>query len=258
MAVKYGYEGINIDIDKAAINFSPAEFSDLLLKNSLKCGGFGLPVQFRKDKETFEKDLRALKPYCEFARKTQVNRCITWIMPYSDTLDYKANFLLHKERLTPVAKMFEEYGIRFGLEFVGPPSLRRGKAHGFIYNLDGCKELLEAIGTSNLGYLLDLYHWDLAGQTYVDFKKVPDNERVVMVHINDAPRGLSPEEQEDQKRELPGATGVLRAGEFMKGLQDLKYDGPVLVEPFNAPLKALPYEDAVKAAKAGMDKIWPK
>jgi predicted xylose isomerase-like sugar epimerase len=44
----------------------------------------------------------------------------------------------------------------------------------------------------------------------------------------------------------------------MKGLENLNYDGPVLVEPFNASLKALNFEDAVKAAKAAMDNVWPK
>ena len=258
LAVKFGYEGINIDIKKESVDFSPSELTELLANNKLKNGGFGLPVEFRKTREQYETDLKALPSYCRFAKQAGSTRCITWLMPFSDTLDYKSNFTLHKERLTPVAKTLEEFGIRFGLEFVGPPSMRKGKAHEFIHDLKGLKELLDAIGTSNLGYLLDVYHWDLAGQVFDDFAKIPGNEWVVMAHINDAPKGRTMEEQLDQQRELPGATGVLKVDDFMKGLQKLKYDGPVLVEPFNAPLKAMPFEDAVKTAKAGMDKVWPK
>ena len=258
LAIKYGYEGINFDIKRETAAFSPEEFSSLLAKNKLKPGSFALPVEFRMDKEIFEADLKALPSYCKFAQKTRTTRCTTYIMSYSDTLDYKSNFMQHKERLTSTARILEEYGIRFGLEFLGPPSLRKGKNHGFIHDLDGLSELLDAIGTSNLGYLLDVFHWDLAGQVFDDFKKIPGNDKVVVAHINDAPRGLTREEQPNHQRELPGATGVLRVNEFIQGLQDLYYDGPVLIEPFNASLKAMAFEDAVKAAKTAMDKVWPK
>jgi len=255
LAVKYGYEGIYFDIKRESASFSPSEFTELLAENKLKNGGFELPVEFRKDRETFEADLKTLRSCCGFAEKTGSTRCLTYLLPFSNTLDYKANFNLHKERLIPVAKILEEHGIRFGLEFVGPPSLRRGKAHEFIHNLDGLNELLDAIGTSNLGYLLDVFHWDLAGQVFGDFKKIPGPEWIVMVHLNDAPKGLSAEEQLDQSRELPGVTGVLRIDEFMRGLRDLKYDGPVSVEPFSESLKAMPFEEAVKTAKLSMDKV---
>ena len=257
LAAKYAYQGIGFDIKRESAAFSPEEFSDLLGKNNLKPACFAIPVEFREDRETFDSDLKALPLYCEFAQKTGTSRCTTFIMSYSDTLDYKSNFNQHKERLTAAAKILEEYGIRFGLEFLGPPSLRKGKAHEFIHNLDGINELLDAIGTSNIGYLLDLFHWDLAGQVFDDFKKIPGNAQVVVAHINDAPKGISREEQPNHQRELPGATGVLKTGDFFKGLANLNYDGPVLVEPFNQSLKALPFEDAVKAAKASMDKVWP-
>jgi hypothetical protein len=44
----------------------------------------------------------------------------------------------------------------------------------------------------------------------------------------------------------------------MRGLADLEYDGPVYVEPFYAPFKTMQFEDALKEAKAAMDKVWPK
>jgi len=257
-AVKYGYEGIGFDIKRESSSFAPEEFSELLARNGLKPACFALPVEFREDRDTFEADLAALRHCGEFAQKIGVTRCTTFIMSYSDTLDYKANFRQHRERLAAAAGILEEYGIRLGLEFLGPPSLRKGKAHEFIHDLDGLTELLGAIGTSNLGYLLDVFHWDLAGQVFGDFKKIPGNEKVVAAHFNDAPRGIGREAQPNHERELPGATGVLRIDEFITGLRNLNYDGPVLVEPFSLSLKNLPFDDAVKAAKAAMDKVWPK
>ncbi|MDR0476058.1 MAG: sugar phosphate isomerase/epimerase [Treponema sp.] len=255
LAVKYGYEGISVNIVQDSKN-DPEQFKELLAKNKLKNGGFSLPLDFRQSEETFEEGLKALPAYCDFARKVGAGRCTTWIMPCSDTLDYKANFELHKTRLQKTARVMEDYGIRFGLEFVGPPSLRKGKKHEFVYNLETLSELISAIGTSNMGYLLDAYHWDLAGQTYGDFKKIPGKEWVVMVHINDGRAGLSREEQQDGVRELPGATGFVKIADFFKGLRELDYDGPVYVEPFYPPFKELPFEDALKMAKAATDKVW--
>jgi sugar phosphate isomerase/epimerase len=257
LAVKYGYEGILIDITEESKK-DAGKFVELLAKNNLKNGGFGLPVDFRQSADKFEDDMKKLPALCEFARKTGANRCNTWILPYSDTLDYKANFELHKTRLGRAAKVLEDCGIRFGLEFVGPPDSRKGKKYEFIHNLDSLIELIQAIGASNLGYLLDVYHWDLAGQAYKDFKKIPGNEWVVVAHINDAVAGVPVDELKDQSRELPGATGVLKIADFMKGLQDLKYDGPVCVEPFYAPFKTMAFEDALKMATSAMDKVWPK
>jgi len=256
LAVKYGYEGIVIDVKRDSPDYTPEKLGDLLAKNNLKSGGFGLPLDIRKDETVYKDGMKNLPSYCDFAKKAGTTRCSTFVIPWSDTLDYAANFKLHKERLTPAAKILEDYGIRLGIEFVGPPSLRKGRKYEFIHDLDALNELLDAIGTSNLGYMLDIFHWDMAPQVFEDFKKIPGKEWITMVHLNDAPKGLTREEQIDLQRELPGATGVLRIGEFMKGLRNLNYDGPVAVEPFNAPLKAMSFEDAAKTSKAAMDKVW--
>ena len=257
VAAKYNFEGICFDIKKESKIYSPERFSDLLAKNNLKPASFALPIEFRESSDTFETELKSLRLYCDFAKKTKAVRCTAYILPFSDTLDYKTNFNQHRERLSVAAKILEEYGIRLGLEFLAPPSLRKGKAHEFIHDLDGMIELIDAIGTSNTGHLLDVFHWDLAGQTFDDFKKIPGNEKIVAAHINDAPRGVTREEQPSHWRELPGATGVLRIDEFFTGLKNLNYDGPVLIEPFSKALKNMEFDDAVRAAKTAMDRVWP-
>jgi sugar phosphate isomerase/epimerase len=256
LAAKYHYEGISVDIVTESQN-DPSEIRELLEKNNLKPACFGLPLDFRTSREAFQEGMKKLPAYCEFARKIGNKRCNTYLLPASDTLDYKTNYELHRERLSAAAKTLEEYGILFGLEFVGPPSFRRNKKYEFIHNLDTLMELLNDIGTSNVGILLDAFHWDLAGQTYEDFKKIPGNRWVTVVHINDGIAGVPAEEQQDQVRELPGATGFIRIADFFRGLQDLNYDGPVLVEPFYQPFKTMDIEDAVRMSTAAMDKVWP-
>jgi sugar phosphate isomerase/epimerase len=256
LAAKYRYEGITVNVAGEFQN-DPDEIRDLLEKNGLKAACFGLPLDFRGSREVFEEGVKKLPACCEFARRIGNTRCNTYILPASDTLDYKTNYELHRNRLKEAAKILEGYGILFGLEFVGPPSFRKNKKYEFIHNLDALLELLNDIGTSNIGILLDAFHWDLAGQSYGDFKKIPDKRWVTVVHINDGIAGVPAEEQQDQQRELPGATGFIRIADFFKGLQDLDYDGPVLVEPFYQPFKTMVFEDALKMATAAMDKVWP-
>ena len=47
LAVKYGYGGILIDIVGESKK-DPVKFKELLEKNKLKNGGFGLPVEYRQ------------------------------------------------------------------------------------------------------------------------------------------------------------------------------------------------------------------
>jgi hypothetical protein len=60
----------------------PSELIDLLSENNLKAEGFGLTVEFRQDKDTFEEDLKNLPSYfyCEYAEKTGFNRCVTYTL----------------------------------------------------------------------------------------------------------------------------------------------------------------------------------
>ena len=71
------------------------------------------------------------------------------------------------------------------------------------------------------------------------------------------PKGIALEDQQDLSRELPGATGLLRIDEFFDGLLKLGYDGPVYAEPFYAPLKEMPYDEAVKVVTDAINKVWP-
>ena len=56
---------------------------------------------------------------------------------------------------------------------------------------------------------------------------------VIDVHINDAPAGLSIDEQVDNVRTLPGETGVIPMTLFLQALVKMGYEGPVTPEPFS-------------------------
>ena len=184
LAEKYGFKGIWFNIEREA-RIPVEKTKEILNKHHLKAAGFGLPVEYRKDEETFRKDMEKLEEY--------------------------ENFNLHRERLGEAARILKKYGISLGLEFLGPPKLREGKKYEFIHTLDQMLDLCRAIGTGNMGILMDVWHWDMAGQTFEDFAKFPDESWVVCAHIMDAPAGIPREEQVDVIRALPGSTGILRA-----------------------------------------------
>jgi sugar phosphate isomerase/epimerase len=81
----------------------------------------------------------------------------------------------------------------------------------------------------------------------------------VYVHVNDAQANLGIDQQLDNVRDLPGATGVIDLAGFMRALMKIEYNGPVAVEPFKKELGQLANdgERLSKVTKA-LDGIMPK
>jgi sugar phosphate isomerase/epimerase len=94
------------------------------------------------------------------------------------------------------------------------------------------KELIGEIGQSNVGFVLDSFHWYCAADTLEDIRSLKP-EDIIVVDINDARAGFTRETQVDGKRELPMATGVIPIKEFMQGIVDIGYNGPRRTESFN-------------------------
>jgi sugar phosphate isomerase/epimerase len=176
-------------------------------------------------------------------------------MPASDTMDFKTNFDFHVTRLRPVAQIFKDCGCSFGLEFVGPATSRKGKKYEFIWDMPGMLKLCDAIGTGNMGLLLDAWHWYTSHGTVADLKKLTAKQ-VVYVHLNDAPKGIPVDEQLDNVRCLPAETGVIDVGSFLRILNEIGYDGPVTPEPFKKELGALPADEAARRVSDSMNKAW--
>jgi predicted xylose isomerase-like sugar epimerase len=76
--------------------------------------------------------------------------------------------------------------------------------------------------------------------------------------VLDAPaEGVAHDELIDTERLLPGAPGVIDGRAFLTVLDDIGFDGPTLVEPFNAEVRALPPEERVAAVAASLESVWP-
>ncbi|HEY0868359.1 MAG TPA: sugar phosphate isomerase/epimerase family protein [Fimbriimonas sp.] len=253
-ATAHGFGGIEIDPAEVA-QIGPEKVRAMLDQACLRAAGWGLPVDWRGSEEKWREDLKALPHLAQAASAVGCTRCSTWVLPMSDEKPFAENRQHHIERFKPIADILREHGCSLGLEFIGPKTLRDRGKHPFIHTMGDMLELGEEIGP-NVGLLLDCWHWYTSGGTVEEIEALmPD--RVVYVHVNDAPEGVKVDEQVDNVRCLPGETGVIDIKRFLQALKRIGYNGPVVAEPFKKELNELPSDDDRLATVAkSLDKIF--
>jgi sugar phosphate isomerase/epimerase len=203
-------------------------------------------------------DLDALPRYVEVAQALECPRATTFLPPASNDRPYDENFAWTIERMRPFAAALADGGCWLGIEFCGPKTFRREFKHEFIYTIGGVLELGAAIGTGNIGVLLDAFHLYTGGGTNDDIDQL-SLDQIVMVHVNDAVAGVERDDQQDLVRMLPVTTGVIDIAGFMAKLTNTGYAGPVMAEPFHKPLSDLAKTDPVAAAREtsrSLDELW--
>jgi sugar phosphate isomerase/epimerase len=244
-----GFPAIDYHIrpfDEAARNHSLDATKELLISRGLVMGSFGLPVEFRKDEATFQNELAELPRLAKLARELGTDRCCTWLYPATDepVAEYTSRFI---RRLRACADVLNDNGIRFGIEWVGPKTLRTMK-HEFIHSLPGVLELIGAIDRPNVGLLFDSFHWFTSHATIDDILAL-SSEQIILVHLNDAPDKPA-DEQIDNQRLLPGE-GIIDLSGMLGALKKIGYESYVSVETFSEHLpKMHPNEVAVKTKNA--------
>ncbi len=245
LAARYGFEAVEVDAPYLASLSEDqlTEFLAYMKSKNIVFGAAGLPVEFRQDDARFNAGMGKLPGVAAALEKAGVGRVSTWIMPCHDSLTYLSNFHQHAARLREVARVLADHKVRLGLEYVGAKTLWTSMRYPFVHTMAEMKDLIGEIGGSNVGFLLDSFHWWNAGETDKDILSLK-NEQVVSVDLNDAVAGIQREQQVDGRRELPCATGVIPVADFLNALNQIGYDGPVRAEPFNKAVNALPKEEA--------------
>lgn len=252
-AADFGFEAFSPPTEVIA-QLSDSKLAGVLERmktHNLAWGSAGLPVDFRKDQATFEAGLKALPVIAKRLQQAGITRMNTWIMPRHDSLTYMENFKQHANRLRDIGTVLGDHNIRFGLEYVGPLTLRTKWKYTFVHSLKETRELLAEIDLPNVGLVLDSFHWYTAHETIDDLLTVK-NEEVVACDLNDVPVGRTRDEQIDGQRMLPMATGMIDIKGFLNALVEMGYDGPVRAEPFNRELNDMPNEAAVSATSTAM------
>jgi len=258
LAKDAGFEGIDLNVREAASIAEEKSLDEVKLmfaQAGMKMGGWGLPVDFRRDEESYQEGLAQLPEAAAIGQALGCTRVPTWVRPVSEELTFEQNFQVHARRLRGCAEILRDHGCSLGLEFVAPKTSRAGAKYEFVHDLPGMLELCEAIGTGNVGLLLDCWHWYTAHGTLEQIRGLQPDQ-VVYVHVNDAPTGVAVDEQIDSVRCLPGATGVIDIGGFLRALAEIGCTAPVTPEPFVKELREMPPAEAAKTVAEGMDKIW--
>jgi len=253
LAARHGFEGYHFSIGEAA-ELGADRAKELAESKGVRLSAWGFPVNFRQDQTQYEKDMAELPRLAAVAAELGVRRTATWIVPGSDELTYEENFQFHVERLKPAAAVLAEHGIGFGLEYVAPKTSWSTKKHPFAHTMAQMSELCQAVG-ENAGFLLDSWHWYNAGETGDDLRKLA-TEKVVDVHVNDAPAGVPVDEHLDNVRALPGETGVIDIAAFLGALKAIGYDGPVMAEPFSEKVRQMGADEACATTAAALQQVW--
>ncbi len=255
-----GFAGLSFD-SRAAVRavdeHGLAAVQDQFAQAGVKPALWNLPVAWRDD-DQWQADLRELPRLASTARELGATRTATYMPSGSDERPFRENFDWHVARLRPIAEVLRDEGCRFGIEFLGPKTYRAAFRHEFIHTLDGVMELVAAIGTGNVGVLLDSWHLYTSGGTLGDLQRLKNHD-VIVVHVNDAPARIARDEQIDTVRTLPMETGVIDLVGFMQALREMGYDGPVMPEPFSQRINDLASTDpeaAAREAARSIDALW--
>jgi sugar phosphate isomerase/epimerase len=252
LAAAHGFQAVDLDAAALVERHGVEKARELLASNGVVIGSIGLPVEWRTTEEAFLEGLEKLASSAAAAAALGCTSCCTYILPSTDLK--AAHFMaLATRRLRTCAQILGAYGIRLGLEFVGPHHLRTRWANPFIWTLEETLDWIEAIGEGNVGLLFDAYHWYTNGLTVVDIEALRADQ-IVHVHINDAP-DVPLEEALDNGRIYPGE-GVIDLVGFIGALNKIGYKGAISQEILTAEAPTQSPEELVLRSKAGFDKVF--
>lgn len=222
----------------AAIETSGKELKDYVDANGLEdvklyfqnkniqISALSLPVEWRMSDEKFRKGIQCLVEEVELAAEFGCKTFFTYFLP-STNQDVAPYMIRLTNRLKLIAKILQEYHMNLALEFVAPHHLRTAWQYPFIWDAKTTSAWIDMIGESNVGILLDSFHWYTSGGTVADILAMQNNQ-IAYVHLNDA-RDIPVEHVLDNDRLFPGE-GVIDLVGFLKALKGINYQGFITQE----------------------------
>ncbi len=250
LAAKHGFESVQ-PFGKQLQSEGVAKYVEMLQASKLQWAAASLSVRLRGDEDEYSTALNELPREAKALHQASVTRVGTAISSASDEFNYLDNFRHHTRRLREVGSILEDNGLRLGLEYLGTKHIWTSRRHAFVHSMKECLELIASTDKSNIGVVIDSWHWWTARETFDDIRNV-SNDQVVSADLNDAPTGIERELQRDNQRELPLATGMIDATGFLNALADIGYDGPIRAEPFNKILDEMDDDQASETTAKAM------
>ncbi|MFC4777261.1 sugar phosphate isomerase/epimerase family protein [Paenibacillus sp. GCM10023252] len=252
LAGQYGFESVDLDVLAFVRDYGAERANAILKDNLITVGAFGLPVEWRSTEEKFQEGLAVLVESAAAAAAVGCQACCTYILPSTD--ESSAHFMaVATKRMRVIARILGAYGIKLGLEFVGPHHLRTAWNNPFIWTVQETLDWIDAIGEPNVGLLYDAYHWYTNELTVEDILSLRA-EQIVHVHLNDA-KDVPVQDVLDNDRLYPGE-GVIDLAGFLEALRTIGYAGPVSQEILSKSAPEQSAEELFERSKAGYDKVF--
>ncbi len=261
LAALTGFGGVDWALGPAktaGVEATRALFAELKIRPSIVNLPMARPLPFGGEQPAFDQALRALADDAAFTAAIGCDRMMLVLSP-TGPVPKRSTAKIVRDRLAAISEVLQQSNLRLGLEFLGVQSFRAGREGGpppnpFIWTLPETVALATDSG-SNIGVILDVWHWHHSGGSVADILAAPAS-RIVHVHLSDA-KAQPPEEVRDNQRLMPGE-GIIDVTGFLQALKKIGYAGGISPEPLGrVPAEMTPEEGArlaLATTKAAMAK----
>lgn len=253
LAAKLGFGGVDWDLGPAktaGLDATKALFAELKIKPTIANLPMARPLPFAGDGPAFQEGLKALADDAAFISGIGCRKMMV-VLPATAPVSKEEYRKTVVERVSAISEVLQKANLRLGMEFLGPLYMRQGPGRDgqprtpFIWTLPETVALAKDCGT-NIGAVLDVWHWHHSGGTVAEILAAGD--RIVHVHISDA-KPAPPEDVRDNQRFMPGE-GSIDLIAFLQALKKAGYADGVSPEPLG---RIPPEMSAEEGAKLGLD-----
>ena len=251
LAAKVGYGGVDWDLGPAktaGLEATKSLFSELKIIPTIVNLPMARPLPFGGEAAAFQQALGPLADDAAFCAGVGCQKMMV-VLPATSAIAKEEQRRIARDRLAAIAEVLQKSHVRLGIEFLGVQQFRMPRAdgavtHPFIWNLPEAASLAKDSG-SNIGVILDVWHWHHSGST-VDDIVAAGKDRIVHVHVSDA-KAQPPEDVRDNQRLMPGE-GVINLIGFFQALKKVGYEGGVSPEPLGRVPQEMSPEEGAKLA----------
>jgi sugar phosphate isomerase/epimerase len=249
LAARTGYGGVDWSLGPAktaGLDATKALFAELKIKPTITNLPMARPLPLGGEQAAFQEALKPLADDAAFAAGIGCNKMML-VLGATGPVPKEEHRKNVRDRLAAISEVLQKTNVRLGLEFLGVPQFRVGRAggppvHPFIWTLPETVALATESGP-NIGAVLDVWHWHHSGGTIAEILKT-DKSRIVHVHVSDA-RQMPPEDVRDSMRVMPGE-GIIDLVGFFQALKKIGYADGVSPEPLGRVTQEMTAEEAVK------------
>jgi sugar phosphate isomerase/epimerase len=242
VAARAGYGGVDSLPYASMAKDGPDKVRARLAELKLKVGFLGCPTNPGvADEAIFRASLQRLGEVCEFATAVGCTRLVTTVLSSSDIPKEEWRKIV-LDRMHAMAPTLEKHKVRVAVENLAPLHFRKRLKYEFLYTVPDIVALCKDGGPS-FGLCLDAWHWHHSGGTVKDIVAAGKSQ-IIAVHLDDA-KEQRPEQVQDGLRLMPGE-GVINLTGFLRGLQQIGYEGNVSPEPLGRFPAGTPVEEVAK------------